>query len=1221
MAVNANEVLYLTSGLFKAVPSKAILTDLVKFNGNIDQLAATLGTSEFAINAFPFSNAGKAKLLAENLLGSTVADKAAAETALEGILNANGGNVGIAAAAGIRAILSDAAFADAKAQLENRVKVAAAYVDSNKGNEISTSILDAVTNDAATVTTAINSLTGTTGSNEAGVTRVLTTGQDVLTGTAGDDFFRAVAGANSGNQDQTTLNSSDIIDGAGGNDTLVVNMTGGGNYQGGARIKNIETLQIGTNLAAATFDYNVNQGSNEITEVTKIVADQINTGEILTVNNIVRTTLNDAKVLPTLSWINDSNTAVAGTVNYNYRAAELTGTTDVQRVELKSVNNGILNVAAGIETITLANTGTERVTLLKSANADTATNAVDADIISTGSLTRVNIEAAAEVGKVGGRVATTGLIDRVATDGVGAANTGTAANLLSVGARVTTVDASASTAAVNVQFVAKTDGAATNVTFTGGKGNDYVEFEIGNVNASGGEGNDTFAFVTTRNGVTNSTFGAGDTIVGGAGTDTIQLGDNGNAGTKAAVNGSVYTISDSEWANKTGVDVVDLRGATNTVTLSSTFVAAADTGVKLTVTTDNMVVGATATSNAEYNSINTVDLRLLNAGQGINFVGGQGSDRIILNDSTFTSSMTLAGGSNVDVTGNAVAGDYDTLTVSNSAVLDRTDLANVSGFEGLVLNKTVTGNVTTVIELTEAFLLANTVATDSATTSIDDRVFQIGTAAGANGTALTAGDTVRIDVTDLFTVNNNTVKTSVTGRQIDVTTLTAAGVTVQYVYNGTTYANLAALNTAFATVGGNAVLTGNNAAGQTGVVGSAVGLGTPNAGITFTSSAVAPQANVLGTNLNDIFNLSQADTVASGSGNDTVNVTAAVAPVVSLGAGANAGTNTQSAAEVAALAGAATPAARATLAASYADTVNISTAAPLVMDILTTDGAGSVANISVDMGAVNINGRLDGFDTVNVTANQTGLTLSNFTDTVTANAGGTFTLGNTAGTLTSTGAAATGVSFTGSGAFNYVVNGNAGADTITLTNTGTGVVSGGAGIDTINITGNTGVTTIVFNDGGAGAGISAAVDRDVVTGFSTVNDIIQLDTTQTTAGTLPGANAIVQAVGAAGAVAFNTAVADVLALNFDMGGASSVLGSDLTGAALLANLGGALTVAADGGVGYIVAYDNGNAYLYTATDTVDAGNLDVAAGEIALIGIFNGVAVGALAAANFTIGA
>lgn len=132
--------------------------------------------------------------------------------------------------------------------------------------------------------------------------------------------------------------------------------------------------------------------------------------------------------------------------------------------------------------------------------------------------------------------------------------------------------------------------------------------------------------------------------------------------------------------------------------------AAADAGVKLTVTTDNIVVGGAAPSNNEYNSLNTVDLRMLSGGQGINFVGGQGSDRLILSDSTFTDAMALNGGSNVTNTGAAVAGDYDTLTVSNSAALDRTDLANVSGFEGLVLTKNVTGNTTTLIELTEAFL-------------------------------------------------------------------------------------------------------------------------------------------------------------------------------------------------------------------------------------------------------------------------------------------------------------------------------------------------------------------------------------------------------------------------------------------------------------------------------------------------------------------------------------
>jgi hypothetical protein len=990
----------------------------------------------------------------------------------------------------------------------------------------------------------------------SGVTQSLTLqpGTDVFNGTSANDVVRGVAGTALGTQDQTTLNSSDVLNGGGGNNTLAVLLNG--NYGGGATIKDFQTLQIGSNVqGAVVFDYNVNAGAFEITGTNTIVADQINVGETLTVNNIVRTVVGEARILPTLSWANDSNTALAGTVNYNYRAAELTGTADTQIVSLNKVNNGVLNLAAGIETVTLRSVAGERVTLLNSTTADTGTgnNNVAADIISNGSLTRVNIEAAAEVGKVGGRVAATGLVDNAAQTGL--ASTGAGENLLSVGARVTTVDANTSTANVNVQFLAKTDGAATNVTVIGGAGNDYVEFEIGNVNATGGAGNDTFAFVTQRNGVTNSTFGAGDTIVGGAGTDTIQMGVNGVGN---------YTISDSEWANKSGIETLDLRGAVNTVTLSSAFVAAADTGVKLTVTTDATVVGATATSNNEYVQVNTIDLRVLSGGQGINFVGGQGSDRLILSDSTFTSAMTLNGGSNVSAAGNAAAGDYDTLTVSNSAVLDRTDLANVSGFEGLVLNKTVTGATTTVIELSEAFVLANTVAINNALTSIADNVFQIGTAAGANGTALVAGDVVRIDVTDLFTTNNNTIKASVAARQIDTTTLTNAGVTVNYVYNGTTYATLAALN---AVVVANTVLAGADAAGQTGVVGAGAALGTPNTGITFTSSAVGATAGVLGTNNNDVFTLTQADTVNGGTGSDTVNLNAGSATaVVTLGTGA--------------------------------DTININTVIAATGAAVVITAASSTVNITVDQGgAADLTAEITGAfaHTYNVSAAQAGLTVLNTAGaTINASAGGTFSLG------------AAGQIFTSSGTNNVVVIGGGAGDTITLANTGTGIVTAGGGIDAITITGATGVTTIVV--------AAAAADRDTVTGFSAANDIIALSAAATTAGTAAAATPVIQAVVAAGATLLSNA-ADVTVFNFDMGGATNVLGGVLDGAALTANT-GALTVAGAGDIGYIVAYDAGAAFVYSYNSGADT---NVTANEVALVGTFNGVAVGALGVANFAL--
>lgn len=1017
---------------------------------------------------------------------------------------------------------------------------------------------------ANTANTQSSSASTTTG-NEASSSYVLTTGQDIRNGTSGNDFFRGVAGQPIGAQEQTTFNSSDILDGLAGTDTLIINLVG--NYNGGARVKNIETLQLGVNVAgAAAFDYNVNQGANEITDVTTVVADQINVGETLTVNNIVRTDLAGAKVQPTLSWVNDSNTAVAGTVNYNYRAAELTGTTDTQVVSLDSVNNGVLNLAAGIETVTLRSVAAERVTLLNSTNADTGTNAVAADVISSGSLTRVNIEAAAEVGKVGGRVATTGLMDRVATDGVGSASAGTAANLLSVGARVTTVDANTSTANVNVQFVAKTDGAATNVTFTGGAGNDYAEFEIGNVNATGNAGNDTFAFVTQRNGVTNSTFGAGDSIVGGAGTDVIQIGDNG-VGT--------YTISDSEWANKSGVETVDLRGAVNTITLSSAFVSAPDAGVKLTVTTDNMVVGGTAPSNAEDLSLNTVDLRMLDGGQGINFVGGQGSDRLILSDSTYTSAMTLNGGAHTTAAGVAVAGDYDTLTVSNSAVLDRTDLSGTSGFEGLVLTKDVTGSVTTVIEMTEAFVLANTVAVNSATTSIDDRIFQIGTSAGASGTALVAGDTVRIDVTDLFTVNNNTVKASVVGRQLDVSSLTAAGVTVQYVYNGTTYANLAALATAVPTVGGNAVLTGADAAGAD-VVGG-VALPGPVA-LFFTGTAADESVTLIaagnsvnmagGTDTINIGALAATGTLDGGAGTDTIVFGAGGsivgATVQNVEAFTMAGAGSMTATQYNAFANGAN-------AGSGADVLTISTAGTITGDAdietITFGLAGSTNQITLaGATAQTINGNTGADTIVSAIANTanktiaagTGTDVLTVTDAVAAN-----------WTLAAAGAA--GAAVTGVETVNLSAGVNTGA-TLTMFNgaatvnltTGLvatqngGAIALGTGGQTVNVTGgSTGVYTVTANTGadalnltapGGAVTYVAAPANSLVTAFDTITGFRagtdRIDTT-----TAVGANAftaqVVATADTAGlAAALTNAVAAAVtaaATNYDANGDTVVV--------------------------------------------------------------------------------
>ncbi|HCF19589.1 MAG TPA: hypothetical protein DEV96_16475, partial [Rhodospirillum rubrum] len=239
----------------------------------------------------------------------------------------------------------------------------------------------------------------------SGQTFILTTAQDPFTGTSGADVIRGVAGAPVGAQDQTTLNSSDVLDGAGGDDRLVINLTG--NYGGGATIKNIETLQLGTNVNAAngagvTFDYNVNAGAYEVTGVKTIVANQITTGESLTVTNVTPTATG-ANPIPALTWANEKG-SVAGTVGLTYRQAAVNGTADNQAVTLRNVTTGVLNIGAGVETLTLTSAGSDNNTLATSANIDTGINAVAADLISPGSLTKVVLTGAVAIGKAGGVV-------------------------------------------------------------------------------------------------------------------------------------------------------------------------------------------------------------------------------------------------------------------------------------------------------------------------------------------------------------------------------------------------------------------------------------------------------------------------------------------------------------------------------------------------------------------------------------------------------------------------------------------------------------------------------------------------------------------------------------------------------------------------------------------------------------------------------------------------
>ena len=1000
-------------------PSNAVFANQVAAAGTTEASQLAFAKSFGASFATGKTAADLSALLMTNM-GIT---NAALSTALTDYIAANGTqNVGVIAwqLSSILSNLENDATYGAAAQAWN-AEVTAAYEYSSDA------------------TNTVPSSGGTTG-NEASKNFVLTAAQDVRTGGSGEDFFRGVAGNPVGAQEQTTFNSSDILDGAAGNDSLILNLVG--NYNGGARVKYIENLVLGTNIGAVAFDYNVNEGFNEISNVQTIEFDQINSTERVTVNNIVKTAGANADQIATLLWDNEAG-STAGVIDANFRSSAVAGATNVNvvldDVHALQLGTGVMNISGGVETLTITSQGASVNTLNTSFNVD----GNFADIVSgssdgtndNGALAKVVIKGEQAFGRAAGVVeggASFGLTNRAAngTNDWGIDNTrNSASNLTSVAGTVTEVDATETTGGVAVRFVGKVSNAPTNVTFKGGSGSDYAEFQIGNINATGGEGNDTFAFINTG---ANSTFGEGDSIDGGAGSDTIQIGLNGS---NVAGN---YNISETELRNKSSVGEIDLRGFNTTLTLSSDFVSKADTADSITVRTDKVVqtsltnsANGTATtpltSFATEDAVtNTVNLTMLSSNQSVNFVGGSGSDRIILNDATFNVLKTINGGNYTEGTtgSNFVAGSdrYDTITVvtnGENVVIDAQDLSNVSDVEGFVLTKN-SAAATYNITLTRAFMNANTEAINNATnTGINDTVFQIGTSNAANNSALNSADTVTIDVRDLLNATDAAAATGFT-RLLDVTALENAGLGIKLRFIGNTgNLTLAQVRTA-----GIVIANGADANFADVVVESAA---VPGEAPLFFQGTVADESVTL---------VADGNSVDMGGGADTLNTGAALAPTGNLNGGA--GVDTLNAAAGVDLSGATI---------TNFETLNLNGTAILTAAqysaFTTVTGVGGL-----DAVTLTTTGNVNGFAAVE-----------------------TYNLSAAGNQITLAGSSA------------QTINGNVGADTVVVNGTDIAnkTIALGAGADTLTISSLVGATANAFTLAAASAAGAA------VSGVETVN--------------------------------------------------------------------------------------------------------------------------------------
>jgi hypothetical protein len=202
-------------------------------------------------------------------------------------------------------------------------------------------------------------------------------------------------------------------------------------------------------------------------------------------------------------------------------------------------------------------------------------------------------------------------------------------------------------------------------------------------------------------------------------------------------------------------------------------------------------------------------------------------------------------------------------------------------------------------------------------------------------------------------------------------------------------------------------------------------------------------------------------------------------------------------------------------------------------------------------------------------------------------------------------------------------------------NVSANVFTGGAGVD--NVTGGSGTDTFTMKEGkdvittGAASDkvtfATTAVDRDTVTDFTAgsggaADKIILASydaSTDYATVTTRAAAYTVALVDSTGTNVIEFAIAGNATVNLGDNSADSLTGANLLKALNDGETAATLTLSgtnvSDADLGYVVAYQNGNAYVYQAS--VGSAGTTVTAAELALVGVLQNVVLGAINSNNF----
>jgi hypothetical protein len=183
----------------------------------------------------------------------------------------------------------------------------------------------------------------------------------------------------------------------------------------------------------------------------------------------------------------------------------------------------------------------------------------------------------------------------------------------------------------------------------GGNNNDVIIGSLGADSLFGGDGNDDFQFA-------NSDFGSAATIDGGAGTNTLSFTD-------------AATVVDSQFANKSNIDVITTPDGFNSNLDLGSNAGSGSMGL-------NSVIGGTGNDTFGLSSSFTAT--------GVSLYGGAGNDEFTVNSYSQLSSGYIDGG----------VGTNDTLEILTSyAGVAQYNTDSVSNIESLQLGNTAINQV------------------------------------------------------------------------------------------------------------------------------------------------------------------------------------------------------------------------------------------------------------------------------------------------------------------------------------------------------------------------------------------------------------------------------------------------------------------------------------------------------------------------------------------------